>query len=392
MVRELVISSYLFIFRIFFNLFKLFPQKEKTTFVASFGDNIDYVIHELKQLNDDEIVILKKTSCRVDFSTDESQKVLDFETTNLIHFVQSIYHIATSKVVFIDNYFGFLSVTDFKPNVVCVQLWHAAGAIKQFGLLDPSIVNRSERARQRFIDVYSRFTYVVVGSEKMSSIFRSSFGVQNENILRTGIPRTDFFFNKKLVNDIKHSLHESYPIINDKKVIMYAPTYRDSQLNSANIALEIETMYQELGDDYVLFLRLHPAIKGKFDNKYPEFVYDLSDYEDINHLLLVTDLLITDYSSIPFEYSLLGKPMIFFTYDLESYTNERGFWEDFESNLPGPIARTTEEVIQQIQSNQFDMDKVKAYANEWNRYSRGNSSQNIVKAVYAEEERYEAMQ
>ncbi|WP_272479929.1 CDP-glycerol glycerophosphotransferase family protein [Aquibacillus koreensis] len=343
-------------------------------------------------MNDDEIVILKKTSCRVDFSTDESQKVLDFETTNLIHFVQSIYHIATSKVVFIDNYFGFLSVTDFKPNVVCVQLWHAAGAIKQFGLLDPSIVNRSERARQRFIDVYSRFTYVVVGSEKMSSIFRSSFGVQNENILRTGIPRTDFFFNKKLVNDIKHSLHESYPIINDKKVIMYAPTYRDSQLNSANIALEIETMYQELGDDYVLFLRLHPAIKGKFDNKYPEFVYDLSDYEDINHLLLVTDLLITDYSSIPFEYSLLGKPMIFFTYDLESYTNERGFWEDFESNLPGPIARTTEEVIQQIQSNQFDMDKVKAYANEWNRYSRGNSSQNIVKAVYAEEERYEAMQ
>ncbi|WP_226036340.1 CDP-glycerol glycerophosphotransferase family protein [Aquibacillus saliphilus] len=386
MARELIISSYLFIFRIIFNICKLFSLKEKTTFVASFGDNVEYVSEQLQKSSNEQIIILKKASCRVTFEESENLKVLDFETGNLNHFFQSIYHLATSKVVFTDNYFGFLSVTDFKSNVVCVQLWHAAGAIKKFGLMDPSIQLRSERAKQRFKDVYERFDYVVVGSEKMSTIFRQSFGLTNENILRTGIPRTDFFFDTDKVNRSKSAVYSSLPAIKGKKVIMYAPTFRDGELNSPNIFLEVEQMYQELSDDYVLLLRLHPAVKFRLENKYPDFVYDVSGYQNINQLLLVTDLLITDYSSIPFEYSLLGKPMIFFTYDLDSYTTSRGFWEDYQSNLPGPVAKTTGEVIKEIKKNQFDMDKVSAYATQWNQYSRGNASENIIKSVYGQEE------
>ncbi|WP_245732741.1 CDP-glycerol glycerophosphotransferase family protein [Salinibacillus kushneri] len=379
------------IFRLVYTIFKLFPQREKTTFVASFGDNVYYVAKELQKYDYGQLVILKESNCRTDFDKFDNQvtKILNFETLNLVHFIKGIYHLATSKVVFVDNYFGFLSAVDFKENVTCIQLWHAAGAIKQFGLMDPSIYTRSERAVKRFKEVYQRFHYVVVGSEKMATIFRKSFGIDSNNILRTGIPRTDFFFESQKHQEIVQTLQTENPIIQNKKVLLYAPTFRDGQLTSFDLPLNLEEMYQELKDEYILLLRLHPAIKSSFKNVYPNFVVDVSSYENLNELLLIADCVITDYSSIPFEYSLLRKPMIFFTYDFEDYKKKRGFYEDYEKNLPGPMVRTTEEVINVIQQHQFDLTQVEKYASEWNQYSRGKSSENLIKILYQEQEQYE---
>ncbi|WP_117168451.1 CDP-glycerol glycerophosphotransferase family protein [Paraliobacillus sediminis] len=389
MLREFAISSYLFIFKIIFILFKLLPQQEKITCVASFGDNINHIAQSAYSLTDQKIIILKSKSCRVNFE-DSRNQVLQFETLNMIGFIQSIYHLATSKVIFVDNYFGFLSVTKFKASVTCIQVWHAAGAIKQFGLMDPSVKTRSSQANDRFIKVYNRFTYVIVGSEKMSAIFRKSFGLSNQQILRTGIPRTDFFFDKVKTANIKVQLQEEIPIVTNKKVILYAPTFRDSQLNDQKIMLDIKKMYAQLSKDHVLLLRLHPAVKGTFINQYPEFVIDVSKYQNINHLLVITDLLITDYSSIPFEFALLEKPMIFFTYDFDEYTQNRGFWEDYQTQLPGPIVTSTTDLINTIKQNQFNIEKVKSFSQQWNQYSRGNSSKNIIEFLYKTTEQQEA--
>lgn len=391
MARELVISIYLFIFQICFNIFKLFPQKEKTIFVASFGDNIFYVLQEVEKQTNDQIVILRTSQCKFNFNIDSHHKVLDFETYNLIDWLRSIYHLATSKKVFVDNYYGFLAVTDFKSNVSCIQLWHAAGAIKQFGLKDPSNRFRSERAIDRFQKVYSRFNYVVAGSEKMANIFRESFGISNSQIIRSGIPRTDLFFNQEHLKQIEKSLKAEYPIIKNKKVILYAPTFRDGKLNDSTIKLNIESMYRELKEDYVLFLRLHPAMNVEFDNKYPNFIVDVSNYVDINELLVVSDLLITDYSSIPFEFSLLNKPMLFYAYDLEEYNQLKGFWEDYEQMVPGPITRTTDELIHSIKNGEFDLNTISSFAHQWNQYSVGYSSRRLVEALYTEDEALEVV-
>ncbi|MFB1051570.1 CDP-glycerol glycerophosphotransferase family protein [Paraliobacillus sp. JSM ZJ581] len=384
MLREVAISLYLFLFRIMFSFFKLFPQQEKTVLVSSFGDNIYHVASKVSQQTDQKVVVLKDSHCRTDFSDISNVQILQFHVFQVIDYIRSIYHLATSKVIFIDNYFGFLSVTSFKPNVSCVQLWHAAGAIKQFGLMDPSNAARSDRANRRFQKVYDRFSYVVVGSEKMSRIFRKSFDLSEDRILRTGIPRTDFFFDKYQIKEVEGQLKANLPMLQKKKVILYAPTFRQGELHQVSLHLDIEKMYKTLGDSHVLLLRLHPAIQGKFENYYPDFVIDVSDYENINHLLVITDILITDYSSIPFEFSLLEKPMIFFTYDLDSYTVKQGFWEDYQTNLPGPVAHTTDEIVSLIQRNQFDFNLIRNYAKKWNAYSRGNASATIVHFLYDE--------
>ncbi|AIF44615.1 CDP-glycerol glycerophosphotransferase family protein [Virgibacillus sp. SK37] len=379
MARELIISIYLFAFRNVFCFFKLWPQQRKTTFIVSFGQNVLFTVNELEKRTDEQIVILKTANCSMPFREKKSRKVLCFKAYAILDWFRSVYHLATSRYVFADNYFGVLSVSSFKKNVRCVQLWHAAGAIKKFGLKDRAIQARSLKAYRRFQKVYKRFDHVVVGSEKMADIFKESFGITEKEIVRTGIPRTDLFFYHAIVDYCRKGFIRDIPAIINKKVVFYAPTYRDDM--SALLHLDVDQLYKQFSNDYILFIKLHPSLREGFINKYPDFMFDVAKY-NTNELLLVTDVLITDYSSIPFEFSLLERPMIFYAFDLEEYEQQRGFWEDYETLVPGPIAKNTNEIIQLIRKNSFNLNEVRRFAEEWNTYSQGHSSKNIIDFLY----------
>lgn len=257
MLRELAISIYLVVFRAIFTVMKQFNLKNKTTFVVSFGDNIEFILQEMNTLNiNDQIVILKTENCNIDFSRFDVT-VLTFHPLYVFSYIRAIFHLATSRFVFVDNYFGFLAATTFHPEVKCIQLWHASGALKQFGLQDKTNQFRSPKAMNRFREVYERFEYVIVGSEKMEHIFQESFALPAERFLRTGIPKTDFFFREDKIIDAKERITQNFPDSTYKKVILYAPTYRDDELMIANLALDLQKMYDALKDDYILFIRLH---------------------------------------------------------------------------------------------------------------------------------------
>ncbi|WP_042354032.1 CDP-glycerol glycerophosphotransferase family protein [Bacillus rubiinfantis] len=387
MARELAISLYFFVFKCLFSIFSIWPLKGKTTFVISFGDNSEYIFKEmLRQQIKTEIVFLCKGKSIEKFKGFSNVSVISFETYHILQWIEAVYHLATSRTIFIDNYFGFLAAVQFKAGVQCIQLWHASGALKKFGLEDESIKHRTKRAKQRFIHVYSKFDKVIVGSDIMAEIFKKSFNLNEEKILRTGIPRTDFFFNEQAKQQVLNDLYIEFPQWKQKKIILYAPTYRDEEVEQFSLQLDIKKMNHELGNDYIIILRLHPAIQMQLHNDtiIPGFAYDCSsDKYEINQLLLIADILITDYSSIPFEFSLLRRPMIFFTYDLEEYREKRGILEGFEAKLPGPIAKGTDEVIRLLKENRFNLEIVNHYAERWNKYSVGHSSENVVLYVFA---------
>ncbi|GHH97458.1 CDP-glycerol glycerophosphotransferase family protein [Neobacillus kokaensis] len=388
MARELAISLYLFVFKCVFFIFNQLPLKNKTTFVISFGDNSQYIFEEMKRQNiQTEVVFLCKGTSLNKFNDYHGVKTIPFETLHLLDWFKSVYHLATSRNILIDNYFGFLASIQFKAGVECIQLWHASGAMKKFGLEDESIKNRSNRANQRFLQVYSRFNKVIVGSEVMADVFKKSFNLKEKNILRTGIPRTDFFYNQEIKHKVLEKFAQKHPELIGKKVILYAPTYRDDEINDFSLKLDVEKMQRALGNEYIVILRLHPAIRNSIDiGRGPAgFLFDFSSDEyEINELLIVSDILITDYSSIPFEYSLLQRPMIFFTYDLEEYKVKRGVLKGFEDNLPGPIVKDTDSIIELIKQNSFDLDKVAYYAELWNKYSKGYSSAKMVHYMFLE--------
>ncbi|NRK74474.1 CDP-glycerol glycerophosphotransferase family protein, partial [Salmonella enterica subsp. enterica serovar Typhi] len=122
--------------------------------------------------------------------------------------------------------------------------------------------------------------------------------------IEVGIPRTDIFFDKTYIEKVRNSFYTKYPILKNKQVILYAPTFRDNKEETSELLLNISYLKEYLESDYILIIKLHPSIKNAIDlTNYEGFIYDFSDYPTMNDLLFIADILITDYSSIPFEYS-----------------------------------------------------------------------------------------
>ncbi len=384
MIKELGISIYLFLFKILFALLKLFPLRNKTVFLSSFGDNAFFIAKELSKTQRHSLIFINQSKCKIDFSLvpTDNKKIYSFETSNILDTFLSIYHLATSKYVFVDNYAGVLSVIKFRQEVKCIQLWHAAGAIKKFGWSDPETAGRSERAKLRFQQVYDRFQYIPVGSQQMADIFSKSFHVDQSHFIYTGVPQTDFYFDS-VAKDIAHAaLQSKYPAIVGKKVILYAPTFRKNSLNRMEIQLNIDELLEKLNDEYVLLIRLHPSVQEVTNLKKNSRVLLVNDYPHLSELLVISDVLITDYSSIPVEYSLLGKKMIFFTYDLAEYSKTQGIWAESSLYFPGPIVKSTNEVINEILNPEIEHHKIDQFRSHWNTYSTGQSTNQLITVIY----------
>ncbi|ASV68239.1 CDP-glycerol glycerophosphotransferase family protein [Cytobacillus kochii] len=389
MIRELLIFVYLFTFRLLFQFFKLFPVQNKVVYVTSFLENNINIYNEQKR---------QDYTCRTIFLTrkdfinhlkqykDDHTDIILFNLRSPYQFIKGIFHLATSRVILVDNYFGFLSAIKFKQDVTCIQLWHANGAIKKFGLLDPGNNTRTLTAMNRFQKVYNQFHKIIVGSDKMQEIFKKAFGLDDSRFIKSGIPRTDIFYNHELIEEKKEKLYNKFPHLQGKKILLYAPTYRNEDLENFELNLDLELMTTELATrGYILLLKLHPAIKQgvEIPNNCSHFVYDFSKISNTNDLLFITDILITDYSSLPFEFSILEKPMIFYPYDFDDYKNERGFWDDYHQLVPGPVVLSTAKIISLITESKFNIGKVKEFKQEWNQYSNGNSSKEIARYIHS---------
>lgn len=380
-MRELLISIYLFLSGCIFRLFRLLPLQRKTIFLTCFGDPVIRVVHEVHQQTKDALIIIKLKPC--DLPTDMYSYAKIIQRPALpFQWLRLLFHLATARAVWIDNYVPLLATCRLKSQVPCIQLWHAVGAIKRFGWKDPAIQKRSTRALERFRTVYSRFTHVVVGSDYMAAIFQQGFGIPPERIFPTGIPRTDFFFDVEEQRNIRNEMMQCLPHLQQKVLILYAPTFHQQEMSLSSLQLDLELMYDNLHHTHMLILHLHPRVADHFHNPYPDFVLDLSGQYPIQHLMSIADLLITDYSSIAFEYALLDRPMYFFAYDLNSYEDERGFWQTYEALVPGPVSKHTAELITHITSQTEDPSKRKDFATAWNQYSDGHSSQRVVQLIY----------
>lgn len=205
--------------------------------------------------------------------------------------------------------------------------------------------------------------------------------------MTTGFPRTDELIhnnNTDYIQQMKWKLN----IPDNKKVVLYAPTYRTTD-EPFDLELDLNQMQRILGDDYVLLVRLHYFVSHSqnFVNQ-SGFVYDVSDYNNINDLYLISDVLITDYSSVMFDFGYLRKPMIFFAYDKDWYLDpaNRGIYMDYDATVPGPVAKTTTEVISALKNldnlPSLYHDKLIDFYNRFCQYGRsGDATEKLSEAM-----------
>jgi CDP-glycerol glycerophosphotransferase (TagB/SpsB family) len=357
----------------------MWPIKNKLTFIISYGDNAKAILDSIRRLEHNQsIVLLFNRPSKQEWQPYKTGKV---ESSSLLDCIKSAYHLSTSRKIVVDNYVGILSQMKLKPGVECIQVWHSVGAIKRFGLLADTTHTRGELALKRFKAVYRNFTKIIVASDKMADVFAGAFGATKDRFLPLGIPRTDLFFKTDQIAKIKQDFYNDYPELTSKKLILYAPTFREKEVKQFQFKLDVSLMAKQLGEDYALLIKLHPAIPfpDEVGRAVEGFAYDLSQHKNVNHLLVLADLVVTDYSSIIFEAALLKKPYLLYAYDKHEYEQTPGFIAPLETLTISPLARTTDDVIRQIQLQAFDEGRLKQIATEWNTYSDGSASLRVAR-------------
>lgn len=244
--------------------------------------------------------------------------------------------------------------------------------------------------KKNFLKEADKWDYLVSPNSYSTNIFKRAFQFE-KTVIESGYPRNDVLVqsnNKESIFKLKKAAE--LPL--DKKIILYAPTWRDNQYYSKgkykfNLQMDFQKMKENLSDDYVIILRLHYLVAEKLDIRgYEDFIYDFSKYEDINELYLMADMLITDYSSVFFDYANLKRPMIFFVYDIEEYRDQlRGFYFDFENDAPGPLVKTTEELIKEIkranEGRASFSDNIEFFHDKFCYLEDGKASERVVNGI-----------
>lgn len=243
-----------------------------------------------------------------------------------------------------------------KPKYVTyIQTWHGT-PLKKLGLDIENVAmpgTNTAAYHRNFVSEANRWDALVSPNDYSTQIFRSAFGFKNQ-ILKVGYPRNDELINSS-PEDVT-ALKQQLGIPLDKKVVLYAPTYRDNQFAEKGkytfeLPFSLADFRERFGQDAVLILRMHYLISNALDvSDYSDFVYDLSSYPNISDLYLVSDLLITDYSSVFFDYAYLQRPILFYPYDYHLYKDElRGFYLDYEKDLPGKIAQNEADLLDNVE-------------------------------------------
>ena len=278
-----------------------------------------------------------------------------------------------------------------------IQTWHGT-PLKKLGLdMNDVFMAGGENIETYKYNIYNdsrKWDFLLSQNDFSTEIFKSAFAFSRKfspykEIWTYGYPRNDVLINNNNEKDI-NKLKESLGIPKDKKILLYAPTWRDNEFHRRSIyrfvtAMDFDLLKGRLSKDYVIIVKYHYLVMEDIDwSDYKDFVYTFRADQDIADLYLVSDMLITDYSSVMFDYSILNRPMFFFMYDLELYRDElRGFYSNVIEEIPGPISKTTEELISDIKRYNPSLykDKYKAFRDKYNKKDDGKASKRVIDCI-----------
>jgi teichoic acid ribitol-phosphate primase len=304
----------------------------------------------------------------------------------LWHALRAGYHLATARLFVVDDYFFPIYVVEPRPGTARVQTWHAAGAFKKVGY---SVLDKSFGADEALVSrvaIHSNYDLCLMSSSAAAAHYAEAFRLPLDRFSAAlGLPRTDLFFDESHRERASAAIRARYRIPAGRRVLLYAPTFRGDTVTAARYDddLDLAAMHASLAGSWVVLMRLHPFVRSRasIPPHLAGFAIDVSDWPDMNELMFVADLLVTDYSSAIFEFALLGRPMAFFAPDFAAYERERGFYFDYLTGVPGPIFETTTSLAEYIKAGSFDGGRSEAFARASFDVADGHASERFVDRI-----------
>ena len=320
------------------------------------------------------------------------EDLLRNDRTQIVKFRSKADNKALRKAKYWISNYRMLDYQHPRKGQVYLQCWHGT-PLKRLGydIIDSdNAMNSLSEIREKYRTDAKKFSWLLSPSPFATDKFATAWNLratgQEHKIIEEGYPRNDrlISFAAEECEAIRKQLG-----VDDKKVILYAPTWRDNQHTSGQgytykTEVDFDRLQKELGEEYVILFRAHYLVANSFDfARYGGFVRDVSSYGDINDLYIASDLLVTDYSSVFFDYANLERPIIFYMYDLEQYANEmRGFYLSLDE-LPGPVVKDEDALIAEIKAaDKWTADeKYRCFKERFNPYEDGNSSERVLRKV-----------
>lgn len=337
------------------------PQKNRITFISLTSDTLKGDFEQI------DTMLKKEGKYDIHYNLIVFKHTLLSEIGYFFNCLKQLVECKKSALVIIND--NNYVISNFKmDHLKVLQVWHACGAIKKFG---------NEIQRQYPIKGYDK---ILCSAPAWKSIYAKSFGAKEEDIEVTGLPRIDLLLNKDLMEEKAADFYARHPECKNKRLILYAPTFRGNIIDGLELESFDFTQAKDLlkKEDIILY-RFHPLLK--FDPKDYEEGMDVSK-EDLNMLMYISDVLVSDYSSVLLDYSLLKKPMAAYVPDLKEYENTIGLNIDFENEFPGPLTSSTEELCSVLNENLNPyLDLVEDFQKKYIIYNDGHNTERIVKLI-----------
>lgn len=284
----------------------------------------------------------------------------------------------SSGTLIIDDYFVLLDSFPVDGHHTIIQAWHAGSGFKDVGYS-----RFGKWGSPNLSNAHRHYTYAICGSQALRDVYSEVFGIERDAVIPTGLPRIDDFLDPERIEAARKLFAHTYPGAVAKRVLLFAPTFRGKGMADGYYdwdQIDWDALYEGLGTDSVLLIRQHHFVidPAPIPENMRDRIIDASGFPDTNDLLHSADVLITDYSSIIYEFSLLERPMIFFAYDLDMYAATRGLHRDYRASVPGEVARSCDELLSLLTAPTLDREKTRAFREENFDYTdRGNADRFI---------------
>lgn len=337
-------------------------KRRRVTFITLTSERLtgDFALISDYIKSEDSTVELK-------FILTRFQKTLLGDLQYFFNCLYQLFLINSSRVVILND--NNYVVSNFKrKEVKVIQIWHACGAVKKFG----NDIDRQYEIRN--------YDYVIAGSDAWKSVYARSFGVSEEQVLPLGVARTDILQDSEWRRKAEERLYNKYPVMQNRYVILYVPTFRGNIIDGLGYEhLNLEKVLRDLPEDTVILYRMHPLLK-KVSLGEDERIINVAE-DDLNELYTAADCLVTDYSSVVFDFSVMRKKILLYVPDLEEYRQERGLNIPLE-DIPGEICKNRQELVRALQKRTYSVDELDRFHRQYAEYLDGHSTERIGRFIF----------
>lgn len=355
-MKKIIIMTGKAFLNLIYAIIKMIPTTNQIVFMSMQSDlpSLDFKLlaEEIdnKKLNIKLIFLCKKMNSNLSKKTDYIRYVF-----NMIGYMfKAMYYLATSKVCITESYCVPISILKHKETLKIIQIWHASGAVKKFGYQALDTKEGKSKEIAELMGMHKNYDYVIAPSEVTKNIFSEAFNIDKEKVVKLGLPRLEYITNSKY--DKSEEIYQRYPELKDKKIILYVPTFRKGK----NVNIDELLNYPIDKNKYKLIIKLHPLEDANIPD---EYLVD-SSYTSFD-LIKIADYIITDYSILSIEASILEKPVFLYLYDLEEYDKNRGLNVDLCSELKTFTTKTFSDIMNKIENNDFDIGEIVKYKEKY---------------------------